>query len=107
MHVRAALADDDIVLTWVRRTRVGGGLLPGTGTVPLAEATESYEVDIMTGPTGRVLRTLSCTSPEVTYPWAEVSADFGMLPSTLTVVVYQMSAIVGRGFGAGVVLSIP
>jgi hypothetical protein len=40
----------NITLSWVRRTRVGGELLNGTGVVPLSEATEAYEVDIVNGP---------------------------------------------------------
>ena len=100
VHVAAALSGSDIVLTWVRRTRVGGALLDGTGDVPLSEASEAYEVDILSGPGGTVLRTLTgITSPAVTYTAAQIAADFGATPSSLSVVVYQLSAIVGRGFG--------
>src|SRR5690606_37725863 len=34
----------DVAVTWVRRTRVGGALLDGTGDVPLAEDEERYEL---------------------------------------------------------------
>ena len=81
------------------RYRVGGALHDGTGIVPLSEATEAYEVDILTGSRGRILRTLKSTVPTVTYEMRDIIDDFGVTPEILNVVVYQMSAIVGRGFG--------
>jgi hypothetical protein len=36
----------NLTVTWVRRTRIGGEWLDGTGTVPLSEASEAYEVEI-------------------------------------------------------------
>lgn len=91
-------AGPDIVLSWVRRTRIGGELRDGTGDVPLAEASESYEVEILDAPGGNVLRTLTSSAPSVTYANADIIADFGSVPGTLSFVVYQMSAAVGRGF---------
>ncbi len=40
----------NLTTTWIRRTRLGGEWLDGTGTVPLSESTEAYEVDILSGP---------------------------------------------------------
>lgn len=40
---------NNLTLTWVRRTRVGGELLDGTGVVALSEASEAYEVVIFAG----------------------------------------------------------
>jgi hypothetical protein len=40
----------NLALSWVRRTRAGGEWVDGTGTVPLSEATEAYEVDVISGP---------------------------------------------------------
>ena len=63
-NVQAALTGSpaDISLSWVRRTRIGGELKDGTGTVPLGEASEAYEVDILDGPGGAVLRTLASST---------------------------------------------
>ena len=99
-NVQAALTGSpaDISLSWVRRTRIGGELKDGIGTVPLGEASEAYEVDILDGPGGAVLRTLSSSTPSVIYANADILADFGTVPSTLTVVVHQLSAVAGRGF---------
>jgi hypothetical protein len=108
VHVRAERAGDpaDIVLSWVRRTRIGGEFKDGTGTVPLAEALEAYEVDILGAPAGAVVRTLSATTPAVVYANADIVADFGGVPMTLSVAVYQLSAVIGRGVGRAVTLEI-
>lgn len=94
----AGLSGGDILLGWTRRTRVNGGLRGGTGDVPLGETTESYEIDILSGPGGSVLRTLTSTTNAKTYTSAQITADFGSAPATLSFTVYQMSATVGRGF---------
>ena len=48
----------NLSMTWLRRTRFGGEWINGTGTVPLNEASEAYEVDVMSGPPA-VARTYS------------------------------------------------
>jgi hypothetical protein len=95
----------NVTLSWQRRTRVGGELIDGTGEVPLAEDSEEYELEILDGPGGAVLRTATGLSdPEFTYTTAMQSADSGMAQTELTFRVYQISAQVGRGFaGEGTV----
>ena len=99
-NVQAALTGSpaNISLSWVRRTRIGGELRDGTGLVPLGETSEAYEIDILSGPGGAVKRTLTATSPNVVYANADILADFGVVPSSLTVTVFQISAVAGRGF---------
>jgi hypothetical protein len=92
--------------TWARRTRIGGEWKDGAGTVPLAEASEAYEVDILDGPGGAVKRTLASGVPSATYANADILADFGTMPLQLPVVVYQLSAVIGRGFPRAVTLEI-
>jgi hypothetical protein len=41
----------NVTLNWVRRSRVGGELIDGSGEVPLAEDSEEYELEIL-GPEG-------------------------------------------------------
>jgi hypothetical protein len=89
----------DIEVTWTRRTRYGGkwnGFTQGLSIVPLNEAYEAYEIDVMDGST--VMRTLTSDSPSVWYTTAQQIADFGEGQSSIKVRVYQMSATVGRGF---------
>jgi hypothetical protein len=90
------LEGNDVVLTWVRRTRGGGELVDGTGEVPLAEDSEAYEVDVL-DPDGEVVRTMTgLTSPSWTYTAAMQAEDF----PAVAVRVYQISVQVGRGFAA-------
>ena len=56
MHVRGSRSGSDLILSWVRRTRIGGDSWDSV-EVPLAEDTERYEVDILDGPD--VVRTIS------------------------------------------------
>jgi hypothetical protein len=104
--VKAAEDAGDITITWSRRTRIGGELKDGTGTVPLGEASEVYEVDILDAPGGMVLRTLSSTSESATYAASAITTDFGTAPASLSVAVYQLSAVVGRGFARAVTLNV-
>ncbi len=85
---------NNLTITWVRRSRIGGEW-KDLIDVPLGEASESYQVDIMNGST--VVRTLTSTSPTASYSAANQTTDFGSPQSSLTVKVYQMSATVGRG----------
>ncbi|KND16192.1 hypothetical protein ADZ37_24575 [Pannonibacter phragmitetus] len=107
-NVQAALTGSpaNISLSWVRRTRIGGELKDGTGLVPLGETSEVYEIDILSAPGGAVKRTLTATSPNVVYANADILADFGVVPSSLTVAVFQISAVAGRGFPRTVTLEI-
>lgn len=59
----------DLTLTWLRRTRFGGGLRDGTGTVPLNETEERYEVEFYH--MGQLVATKEVTSPTCTLTKAE------------------------------------
>ena len=105
--VRAARAGSpaDITLSWVRRTRLAGHLRDGAGEVPLGEASEAYEVDILAAPGGAVKRTLATSTPSATYANADIISDFAAVPATLSVIVHQLGAF-GRGFPRAVTLEI-
>jgi hypothetical protein len=90
---------DNLTITWVRRTRIGGEWLGGTGTVPVSEASEAYEVEVLNG--SSVVRTITgLTSPTTTYSAANQTTDFGAPQSSVSIRVYQISAAVGRGIAA-------
>ena len=91
----------DIVISWKRRTRLGGDSWEQLD-VPLAEESESYEIDIFNG--ANVVRTLQSIAPQVTYTLAQQTADFGGQQWSLSVAVYQMSAVFGRGAGRNATL---
>jgi hypothetical protein len=93
-HVRGARSGGDLLLTWVRRTRLGGDSWDGID-VPLGETEERYEIDILDGAT--VKRTLTATTPAATYTAAQQTADFGAPQPSIALRIYQMSATRGRG----------
>lgn len=84
----------NLTLTWVRRTRWYGEWQDGID-VPLFETSEKYEIDILSGTT--VKRTLSTAAPSIVYSAAEQTADFGAPQSAISVVIYQINAVIGRG----------
>ena len=105
--IRRTITGPSIDVTWKRRTRMGGGMQDFTGTVPMNEAAEKYEVyfyktpfigDLSRG--GAIepgyLHTATTTTPS--YTWTPDPTLFASNLDTLTVVVYQISAAVGRGF---------
>lgn len=95
VHLAGRRDGDDLVISWIRRTRFDAPWLDGVDA-PLGEETEAYEVDILDAE-GAIVRTLSTTMPTVTYAAADQIADFGAAQSAVEVRVYQLSARVGRG----------
>jgi hypothetical protein len=95
VHVKASrAANGDLSLSWIRRTRIGGDSWE-VADVPLAETSEAYEVDILSG--SMVKRTLAAGSTFAIYTAAQQTADFGAVQSSIAVAVYQVSAVYGRG----------
>lgn len=99
-------ASGDWTISWVRRTRLGGAWTGGS-SIPLGEASEEYEVDILDGVA--VERTFTAADiaengdgGSVTYTLAQQTTDFGgeVLAGDLDFKVYQISATVDRGFAA-------
>lgn len=93
----------DLTISWTRRDRLGQEL-PANTDIPMSEAVESYEVDILsTDSPPEVLRTLTASTTSATYTEAQQAEDFGSpVPDTVTVRIYQRSATVGRGYAAEV-----
>lgn len=87
--------NNDLEITWVRRTRKNGYWLATSPFVPLNEDTEAYDIVIFNGATPVV--TTLVTSPTYTYTSAQQIADFGSNQSSLTFTVWQRSALLGRG----------
>ena len=109
VNAKRAISGSNIVLTWVRRTRLGGLLVDGTDTAPLGEESEAYEVYFLpsadvthfdpTVPATYTRAFLGLTAATLTYTAAQMTADgFDPVTGTLYAVIYQISAVVGRGF---------
>jgi hypothetical protein len=94
VHVRGTRASDDLTVTWVRRTRLGGDSWDTT-EVPLGESEERYEIDILDG--ADVVRTLTTTSPSATYTAADQTTDFGSPQSSISLRIHHLSPTRGRG----------
>jgi hypothetical protein len=104
VHVRSdrtTSASGDLAISWIRRTRSGGDSWE-LSEVPLGEANEAYEVDILDGPI--VKRTLATSNATAVYTLAEQIADFGSMQAGYEVHVHQLSAVVGRGAGRRAVI---
>jgi hypothetical protein len=97
VHLRGTRGGSGVSIRWIRRTRIDGDSW-AAADVPLGEAVEAYEIDILAG--SDVVRTLTVGVPQVLYANADEIADFGSPQTTLSVRVAQMSATVGRGFAA-------
>ncbi len=101
VHIRGRRTNGDLAVSWIRRTRAGGdGWI--AAEVPLAEETERYEVDVLSGNT--VKRTITATTPAIIYAAANQTTDFGAPQATITLRAYQISAFAGRGTGRTAVL---
>lgn len=94
-------ASGDVMLNWIRRTRIGGGW-NNYADVPLGEAAESYVVQICNNAGyGSVVRTITgLTAPTATYTAAQQTTDFGGTQSTVYWKAFQVSALVGNGYEA-------
>lgn len=95
VHPRGVRSAGDLTVTWQRRTRVGGAWRDYVDA-SLGETSQNYEVDVMDGAT--VKRTLTATTPGVLYTSAMQVTDFGSPQASVTVNIYQLSAVVGRGY---------
>ena len=96
-QVRSRRDAGDLTVTWLRRSRLGTEL-PNSGDIPLDEATESYQLDVLSGTS--VMRTITSTSPTAVYTSAQQVADFGSAQAAVSVQIYQISNLLGRGYPA-------
>jgi hypothetical protein len=88
----------NLTISWVRRARLGGNWQDNID-VPLNERIENYDIEIMNG--GNVQRTFSAVSTtSVVYNSSQQIADFGSNQAIVSVKIYQISSIVGRGYPA-------
>ncbi len=98
-------ADDDIYITWARRSRIGGDEWE-RDEIPLGEASESYRIEILNGPGGNWIRAATRGKANWTYSSANQIADFGSLQTTLSVRIIQNSDIWGAGASREVTINV-
>ncbi len=86
---------NNLTITWLRRDRRIFRIFSGL-PVPMSESFEKYEIDIMDGET--ILRTIAVSDVMTAdYSAAQQMSD-GLTPGNpVTVRIYQMSSVLGRG----------
>lgn len=92
----------DLTASWTRRSRLGSTWWWTGIPAPVGETSEAYEVDVMSGST--VKRTISSTTPSINYTAAQQTLDFGSAQASITLRIYQLSTVVGRGYPLEVTL---
>lgn len=103
INLSGSKSGDDWVLSADRRSRLSDNWFVTGVQPPVGETTESYEWDIMSE--GSVVRTLTSSSPTVTYSDTDQITDFGIVKTSVTYKVYQISDTVGRGYVAEATVS--
>jgi len=104
VHISATrLPNDDLQITWTRRTRIYGDDW-SAAEVPLGEAFEAYRVNILNGQT--VLRTMDSPTTSLNYSAADQLSDFTGLPSSISLEVAQLDAFSNPGTWRDITLSL-
>ncbi|MDE2383079.1 MAG: glycoside hydrolase/phage tail family protein [Alphaproteobacteria bacterium] len=93
-QIKLARDPAGLLISWIRRTRINGDSWE-LAEVPLGEDVESYQLTILAG--GVVKRSLATSQPVYLYASADIAADFGAMPASLTLRVAQVSAAYGAG----------
>jgi hypothetical protein len=93
-HLRARPDAGGILISWIRQTRSGGDAWD-IENVPLSEDSEKYHLQIMNGAV--MLRSFNPVQPQQLYTAAQMTADFGAVPTSLSVKVAQLSTVFGAG----------
>lgn len=88
--------------TFTRRSRISSSWWTTGVVAPVGEATEAYEIDVMSGST--VVRTISAATQAFSYSSANQVTDFGSAQASINFRIYQLSAVVGRGYPLEVTL---
>jgi hypothetical protein len=89
-------SNGDRTIKWTRRNRAYQAWVDSTD-VPNSETTETYQIELYVAGTDTLLRSAVVTTPSYTYTAANIATDFGLIPSTIRIVISQLSSIVGYG----------
>ena len=98
----------DLTLRWIRADRALVADSWEAVEVPMSEASEAYEVEIIRADGASVVRVLTASQPQALYSATDQIADHGALlgpGDSLTLRIFQLSALLGRGAARTVTLS--
>jgi hypothetical protein len=95
---------NNLTITWTPRSRINNEWLDLIDT-PISEMSERYEVDIINSAGAPTASSpIEVTSPQASYSAALQTSELGGVQSAISVVVYQLSNVVGRGYGGRAVV---
>ncbi len=97
VNIEVNKSANDFEISWLRRTRLGGDWKDFVD-IPLSEESEKYEITILDN--GNEIASYQATTSNFTYTEAMQIADFGTAQNNISFNIYQLSAIVGRGYPA-------
>ena len=101
-YARARRKSQGVEFSFIRRTRVNGDAWDIAET-PLGETTSAFEADLSTPAGTRLLRS---TTMSFAYPAELEIADFGSPQEQISLSLYQISEIAGRGFPLSLTLTV-
>ncbi len=94
VHIRAVDDAGDLVITWTRRSRIGGDSW-SINEIPLGETEERYRLEILDGST--VIRSAETATPGYSYSASNQTADWGTPQAAYTIRIAQISELYGPG----------
>ena len=90
-------ANGSFSMEWKRRTRLATTFCgPGGIKVPLDEAVEAYEIDVMNG--ASVVRTITAQSASAYYSGEDQITDFGSVQTVVNIRLRQISKIASNNY---------
>lgn len=101
-YPRARRQPEGVEISFIRRTRINGDAWD-IAEAPLGETVPAFEADITT-PAG--IRLLKSATDSFLYPAPQEIADFGAPQRQISLSLYQLSEIAGRGFPLSLTLTI-
>jgi len=97
VSVTGELVAEVWTISCTKRTRMASNQWSTGIAAPIGEVVLLFEFDIYDGSVFK--KTYQSNTEIFVYSPVNQFADFGYLPTTLTVKIYQISAVIGRGFG--------
>ncbi len=105
VHLQAVKqAGGDWAIAWIRRSRIDADSWLAT-EIPLGEEYEAYQIDIAPA-RGETVRTVTVATPALTYAADQFAADFPEAPDSMEITVRQVSAAVGPGIPASLMVAL-
>jgi hypothetical protein len=103
VHVTGSRDDNsNIIINWIRRSRINNDWRDSVD-IPLNEESEKYQIEIF-DQADQVARVIETSAPTIIYTAEQQISDFKELPKAITVKLYQISAIIGRGHAATAII---